>query len=75
MKTFEVDEIVELFGARVAPDECRSAVVATMAMLGVEVAPLTLDAVCRVLDAMAKGPTMLAVMSRFAKARAILAAH
>jgi hypothetical protein len=74
VKTFEVDEIVELFGARVAPDECRADAIATMARLGVEVS-LTLDSVCRVLDAMATGPTMLAVMSRFAKARAILAAH
>ena len=75
MKTFEVDEIVELFGERVAPDECRAAVIATMALLGVEVVPLTLDSVCQVLDTMAEGPSMLAVMSRFAKARAILASH
>lgn len=75
MRTFEIEQIVELFGARVEPGECRTSVEATMSTLGVGPAPLSLDDTCAVLDAMAKSPTMLGVLSRFAKARAILAAH
>ena len=70
-----MDQIVELFGGRVDPDECRAALAATIVSLGVGPYPLALEAVCLVLDAMAKSPSMLGVLSRFAKARAILAAH
>jgi len=75
VRKFEVEQIVELFGARVEPGECRTSVESTITTLGIGPAPLSLDDVCAVLDAMAKSPTMLGVMSRFAKARAILAAH
>lgn len=70
--TLVVGDIVRLLGERVEPGPASDAVRATAASLGIPGPAYDRDQVLAILAILAEGDGVLAVVARFAKARALL---